>query len=140
MSVGIETVSGMPGDSYRTTRRRSEAELLTYEEASAKTSKYVQQLSLNEEAIEELRMKYLTIGLNQCPESIESEMFSSQTLPPRRSSLSVLEERHLNKAKMYGALSSETEKARRARRKSFEKLRKRSTEDKSKKERKPSAS
>lgn len=143
MSVTLEKVSGMP-DGFRTSRRRSEAELLTYEEAAVgKTRKYIQRLSLNEDAVEELCSKYVNIGLRQSfDESSSAEVFATppQNLPPRRSSLSVLEESHLNKAMNFGAFESEAEKARKARRKSFDKFRKRSTDEekRSKKDRKAS--
>jgi len=43
--------------------------------------------------------------------------------------LSALEESHLSRAMMSGTFESESEKARKARRKSFEKIRKRSSDE-----------
>lgn len=139
MATDIET----PGSKYLSTRRRSEAELLTFD-VSAKTSKYVQQLSLDDGSRSDLRTKFQS-GLQISSNSqTNADVFPPTSPAPtqqkseiRRASMSALEEVHLCKAMNFGAFQSEAGRARKDRRKSFEKVRRRSSEEK-KKERKAS--
>ena len=122
-------------------RRKSEAEILSYEVA-ANTSNHVRHLSLVESNDSFGEKFHRSISVDGFPSSAAERTGRGGAPPtqrppysppplqfPRRVSLSALEESHLSRAMMGGAFESESEKARKARRKSFEKIRKKSSDE-----------
>lgn len=122
------------GPHPRLTRRRSEAEILSYEIA-AKTSHRIQHLNLNEDFDNPSTDLNEKVSFNRSnSETVTGAEYVTPApkVPPpmlRRASLSALEESHLSKAMLGGSFQSEAERARKARRKSFDKVRRRSSEE-----------
>jgi len=110
-------------------RQRSEAEIHSCDQVPANTSHHIKHLDThgNQDHFGEKFHRSLSGG--GVPDSDAPIKSTPAPAAVRRVSLSSLEESHYSKAMMSGAFESESEKARKARRKSFDKVRKRSDDE-----------